>query len=212
MAIHGVAFPHSQVCDILLSYGLPGVRGIQYPVYRGITPPPLGRLEAPGNRFSVIAILAMHRRAVMTETPAPYGRAALCDPSALARVFEAAGCRTQTELAAFLGVRQSSISDAKKRGSIPADWLLTLLWKTWINPIWVLTGQGTRTLQPAENAESVGEVSVPIVVRCPPPDCTTDELVQEIVRRAVRRMAWNEDEVCLIVSDGTCSCATMPKK
>ena len=132
--------------------------------------------------------------------------------SRLARVFEAAGCRTQTELAAFLGVRQSSISDAKKRGSIPADWLLTLLWKTWINPIWVLTGQGTRTLQPAENAESVGEVSVPIVVRCPPPDCTTDELVQEIVRRAVRRMAWNEDEVCLIVSDGTCSCATMPKK
>lgn len=61
--IHGVAFPHSLVGDILMSYGLPGVRGIQYPVYRGITPPPLGRLEAPGNRFSVIASLAIHRRA-----------------------------------------------------------------------------------------------------------------------------------------------------
>ncbi len=39
------------------------------------------------------------------------------------RVFEAAGCRTQAELAAFLGIRQSSISDAKRRKSIPAEWL-----------------------------------------------------------------------------------------
>ena len=57
----------------------------------------------------------------MTEVPAPYGRTALRDSSALSRVFEAAGCRTQSELADFLGVRQSSISDAKKRGSVPAD-------------------------------------------------------------------------------------------
>ena len=63
----------------------------------------------------------------MTEVPAPYGRTALRDSSALSRVFEAADCRTQSELADFLGVRQSSISDAKKRGSVPADWLLTLL-------------------------------------------------------------------------------------
>ena len=129
----------------------------------------------------------------MTEVPAPYGRAALCDPSALSRVFEAAGCRTQSELAEFLGVRQSSISDAKKRGSVPADWLLTLLCKKWINPTWVLTGQGARMLQPSEHITSVPEKSAPIVVRCPPHDCTTDELVQEVVRRAVRLIAQSEE-------------------
>lgn len=42
----------------------------------------------------------------------------------LQRVFEAAGCTTQVELAAFLGIQQSSISDAKKRKAIPADWLM----------------------------------------------------------------------------------------
>ena len=129
----------------------------------------------------------------MTEVPDPYGRAALCDPSALSRVFEAADCRTQTELADFLGVRQSSISDAKKRGSVPADWLLTLLCKKWINPTWVLTGQGARMLQPSEHITSVPEKSAPIVVRCPPHACTTDELVQEVVRRAVRLIAQSED-------------------
>ena len=129
----------------------------------------------------------------MTEVPAPYGRAALRDPSALSRVFEAAGCRTQSELAEFLGVRQSSISDAKKRGSVPADWLLTLLCKKWINPTWVLTGQGARMLQPSEHITSVPEKSAPIVVRCPPHDCTIDELVQEVVRRAVRLIAQSEE-------------------
>ena len=129
----------------------------------------------------------------MTEVPAPYGRAALCDPSALSRVFEAAGCRTQSELAEFLGVRQSSISDAKKRGSVPADWLLTLLCKKWINPTWVLPGQGARMLQPSEHTTPMPEKNAQIVVRCPPHDCTTDELVQEVVRRAVRLIAQSEE-------------------
>ena len=132
----------------------------------------------------------------MTEVPAPYGRTALRDSSALSRVFEAAGCRTQSELADFLGVRQSSISDAKKRGSVPAVWLLTLLCKKWINPTWVLTGQGARMLQPSECTAPIPERSAPAVVRCPPPDCTTDELMQEIVRRAVRAIAHSaEDEL-----------------
>ena len=38
------------------------------------------------------------------------------------RLFDVAGCRSQLELAAFLGIRQSAISDAKRRGIIPADW------------------------------------------------------------------------------------------
>lgn len=46
---------------------------------------------------------------------------------ALQRFFEAAGCRTQTDLAKFLDISQSSISDAKRREVIPAEWLLKLL-------------------------------------------------------------------------------------
>ena len=42
------------------------------------------------------------------------------------------------------------ISDAKKRKSIPAEWLLTLLLRKGINPQWVLTGTGPRYLQAAE--------------------------------------------------------------
>lgn len=68
----------------------------------------------------------------------------------LERFFEAAGCRTQTELAKFLGIRQSSIADAKKRKAIPADWLLTLWRKKGINPDWIVTGRGARLLIPAD--------------------------------------------------------------
>ena len=37
------------------------------------------------------------------------------------RVFEAAEYRTQIELADTLDIQQSSISDAKRRNSIPSD-------------------------------------------------------------------------------------------
>ena len=69
-------------------------------------------------------------------------------PEAYARIQEATGCRTQTELAAYLGIRQSSISDAKRRGSIPADWLLILLRRKGFNPDWMISGQGARFLIP----------------------------------------------------------------
>ena len=46
--------------------------------------------------------------------------------AALARAHECAGTRTQVELAAFLSIRQSSVSDARGRGSeIPDSWLIT---------------------------------------------------------------------------------------
>lgn len=66
--------------------------------------------------------------------------------SAYQRILEATGLRTQSEVAAALGVKQSSISDAKRRNSIPAQWLLTLLDKYALNPIWVRSGEGPRYL------------------------------------------------------------------
>lgn len=70
--------------------------------------------------------------------------------SALERVFEVAERRTQTDLADLLGIKQSSISDAKKRNVIPAEWLVKLLRLKGINPEWILTGLGPKTLGPAK--------------------------------------------------------------
>lgn len=42
------------------------------------------------------------------------------------RLYDITGCRTQTELRDLLGIKQSSILDAKKRNAIPAEWLVKL--------------------------------------------------------------------------------------
>ena len=64
----------------------------------------------------------------------------------LTRIYKITGTKTQVELAEFLGVRQSAISDAKRRGSIPAKWLLTIWDKKKVSPDWVLTGEGGESL------------------------------------------------------------------
>lgn len=57
------------------------------------------------------------------------------------RIQFATRTRTQMELAEVLGIRQSSISDAKRRGSIPSDWYMKLFKKYGLNPAWVETGE-----------------------------------------------------------------------
>ena len=76
----------------------------------------------------------------MTESPVPHGTPAQ-DPH-LARAFEAATCRSQRKLAAFLGIHKSSILNAEKRDSSLRRGciMLTLLCLRWINPDWLLTG------------------------------------------------------------------------
>ena len=69
--------------------------------------------------------------------------------AAYARICKVCGMKTQTELSAYLGIRQSSISDAKRRMMIPAAWLLTLLTREGVNPAWILTGGGSKFLVPA---------------------------------------------------------------
>ena len=71
-------------------------------------------------------------------TVSPERRIAFND--AFARLYEVAGCRTQCELAKFLDVRQSSISDAKRRCSIPGDWLIKAWHKTSVSPDWIMQG------------------------------------------------------------------------
>lgn len=66
--------------------------------------------------------------------------------AACERIMKTLGLSTQIELGAALGIRQSSISDAKRRGSIPADWQLTLFEEHGLMPAWVRTGKGPQWL------------------------------------------------------------------
>ena len=69
------------------------------------------------------------------------------------------GKRTQTELADLLGVKQSSVSDAKRRGKIPSSWLVVLMRYKGANPEWVLTGRGPTfvSLPPATPRYETGD-------------------------------------------------------
>ena len=119
----------------------------------------------------------------MTEDALSYGNPPQLDfESQYKRIFEAAGCRTQVELAAFLNIRQSSVSDAKSRKAVPSDWLMTLFEKKRVNPDWVLTGQGSRYLRPADDDATT---TIRITEIRPPEQSTAQELVTELVRRSL---------------------------
>ncbi len=64
----------------------------------------------------------------------------------LNRIYTATSTKTQQQLAKVLGVQQSSVSDAKSRGTIPKPWLLLLMRKYNINPTWVEEGKGDMYL------------------------------------------------------------------
>lgn len=100
------------------------------------------------------------------------------------RVFEAAECRTQMQLADVLEVRQSSISDAKRRKNIPAEWRVKLFEKKRINPEWILSGVGAKYLVPANSGQTMSHVVKVVEVR-PPSECSAQDLVNELVRRAM---------------------------
>lgn len=76
---------------------------------------------------------------------------------AMERIKKATGARTQVQLAEVLEVRQSSISDAKRRCSVPSDWFLKLYRSHGLNPNWLSDGQepvylnASRGTVPADN-------------------------------------------------------------
>ena len=99
------------------------------------------------------------------------------------RVLAAAGCGTQAQLAAVLGIKQSAVSAAKRRKAVPSDWLVRLFEKQRLNPDWVRTGSGPIRLGPAE-ARPLPQVVTVTQVR-PPAECSAQELFTELVRRAL---------------------------
>jgi phage repressor protein C with HTH and peptisase S24 domain len=76
------------------------------------------------------------------------------------RIRRATRTRTQVELAEVLGIRQSSISDAKRRQSVPADWLIKLYRRLGINPDWLLAGALPVYLRHEEGQVSEAELGV----------------------------------------------------
>lgn len=62
------------------------------------------------------------------------------------RLYELSGCTTYYELAAFLDTKPAKLSDARRRLHVPVGWLRTAFLKTYANPVWILTGEGERTL------------------------------------------------------------------
>ena len=60
------------------------------------------------------------------------------------RILQSTDLRTQTDVAALLGVKQSSISEAKRRNHIPDSWIMTLFSKRGVNPTWIRTGEGPQ--------------------------------------------------------------------
>lgn len=59
-----------------------------------------------------------------------------------ARMLFAAGIGTQAELAELIGIRQASISDAKKRGNIPTEWCMRLYDVRGVHVDWQRQGMG----------------------------------------------------------------------
>ncbi len=63
------------------------------------------------------------------------------------RIQFATNTRTQIELANVLEIRQSSISDAKRRNSVPSDWYMKLFEKFGLSPDWLRHGTGPMYLR-----------------------------------------------------------------
>ncbi len=71
------------------------------------------------------------------------------------RIKFATNTRTQVELAEVLDIRQSSISDAKRRNSVPADWYMKLFEKFGLNPDWLKHGSGPLYLRTEQGYQAV---------------------------------------------------------
>ena len=64
------------------------------------------------------------------------------------RIKQSTGVKNQSELAVLLGCTEMNISRAKKRGKIPAEWLIKLLRSHELIPDWIITGEGPQYLKP----------------------------------------------------------------
>ena len=99
----------------------------------------------------------------------------------MARIKFIAQAKTQCQLAEVLGIKQASISEASKRGSVPASWLVVLVQKFRANPDWILEGAMPVFLMAREGGSYAARNL------CPSADflrqIPLEELKKEILRR-----------------------------
>lgn len=69
------------------------------------------------------------------------------------KVNEVLGLRNQNELSDVIGVNSSSITQARKRDKIPANWILQLCLKYGLNPNWLEKDVGSAFIQPFNDIE-----------------------------------------------------------
>jgi len=60
----------------------------------------------------------------------------------LGRIHLITSTSTAEELASFLDIHPSEIAKARRRGKIPAEWLVVMMMSESILPEWILTGRG----------------------------------------------------------------------
>lgn len=113
--------------------------------------------------------------------------------AALDRIYSITDTTTQVALSEVLGIRQSSVSDARKRNSIPRAWLVTLVDRFSANPAWILTGEGPRYLLPSDSRdemalseETIAKIRAEAIAegrRAALDDLTTDAVVDMLRQR-----------------------------
>ena len=119
------------------------------------------------------------------------------------RIRKTTGLRTQVQLAACLNIRQSSISDAKRRDNIPDSWLVGLYEKYDLNPTWIKTGEGAAYL--IGDPDRTGPAREPAPLPPPPPEPTVTELKSALEARlggGLRVVIVGIDEQVVTVAGG----------
>lgn len=76
------------------------------------------------------------------------------------RIRSALGLKSQATLAEMLGICQSSISDASRRGVIPGEWALKLFRARRLNPAWVYEGLPPVFLENQAHGRAAAESGV----------------------------------------------------
>jgi len=71
------------------------------------------------------------------------------------RICEATPITSQSDLANYLGISRSAITQAKKNDAIPKKWILELSQAFSLNPVWLEKGSGPQTLNHIDNLNNL---------------------------------------------------------
>lgn len=122
---------------------------------------------------------------------------------AMERIRRTTGLRTQVLLAACLGIRQSSISDAKRRDTVPDSWLVGLYERYDLNPTWIRSGEGPAFLM--GDPDRIGPVVEPAQPLPPAPEPSVTDLKAALEARlgcGLRVVIVGADEQVTTASGG----------